>query len=86
MTHAEFREFCLLAKAVEGEVEYGATYGYFEMRGLPTETSFFDTELGEGFEGTFGAIRAFYLALFRTNELQKLVTGLCAAIKKQKVE
>ena len=84
MSNQEFREFCILAKAVEGK-EYGeVVYGDFAMHGLPRENSYFDESVGEQFEFVFGAIRAFYLALFRANEMQKLVTGFYAAIRAQK--
>jgi len=81
MSRLEFQEFCLLAKAVEGIGE-GEAYHTMAMRGIPNEFEYFEESTGAAFEGTFGAIRAFYEALFRANEMQHLVNGFYALLKK----
>jgi hypothetical protein len=80
MTGDEFKEFCLLAKAVDGESEEVAK-NQINIRGLPRPDQWFEESSGEQFEGTFGAIRAFYEASFRANELQHLINNFYNKLK-----
>jgi len=69
LTSEEFREFAILAQALEGKTE-NETHWNFQVRNLQFEYSNVD------FKGVFGAIKAFYEAKFRVNELQQLANHL----------
>ncbi len=66
MTEQEFREFSILAQAVDGASLDEARHN-FAMRDMYV----MDDEVA--YKGTFGAIKAFYDARFKLNELRKLV-------------
>lgn len=65
----EFRQLSILAAALEGMSENEA-HGYFDFRMQSEIVSSSVVDL----EGVFGAIKAFYEARFRVNELKKLVS------------
>ena len=66
MTEQEFREFSILAQAGDGASLDEARHN-FAIR----EMYVIDDEIS--YKGTFGAIKAFYDARFKLNELRKLV-------------
>lgn len=70
LTREEFREFEILAAALEGKTE-NETRWSFQMR-RPDAVS--DDEMN--FVGVFGAIKAFYENKFRVNELRQLANRL----------
>lgn len=65
LTREEFREFAVLASALEGKTE-AETMWDFQMR---DERIMWDEV---DFKGVFGAVKAFYEARFRHNEISKL--------------
>lgn len=69
LTSDEFREFAILAQALEGKSQ-GEAHWEFQ-----THNRLFVSE-DVNFRGVFGAIRAFYEAKFRTNELRQLANRL----------
>jgi hypothetical protein len=77
LTNDEWREFIILAAALEGKTEDSL---YFDFR-----TRYNDSvtqKNGVDFSGVFGAILAFYEARFRANELHRLVDDLDAYLGK----
>ena len=77
LTRDEWREFIILAGAVEGKTE-DTLYFDFSTRykDLMSETTVVD------FSGVFGAIQAFYEARFLANELQVLVNRFDKYLRK----
>lgn len=67
LTHKEWVEFAKLAGAVDGKSE-SETRWDFQMRDDDARI-----QDGSDFSGTFGAIRAFYAARFRTNEIKEML-------------
>jgi hypothetical protein len=80
MSHQEFLEFLVLAKAVEGAEEWESRTDW-NMKGLPRYGEFLEVEDGKQFDGVFGAIRAFYQAQFQANKLQHLVNVFYSFLK-----
>jgi hypothetical protein len=70
MTRDEFREFAILASALEGKIE-GEAKWEFQMR----DSRFIPNDEAD-LKGVFGAVKAFYEAKFRINEMRQLANHL----------
>jgi hypothetical protein len=70
MTHAEYKEFALLATANDGKPEYI----HFDIGPRAVDYDY---------AGVFGAIRAFRDARFRVTELQDIVNALRSTLEIQ---
>jgi hypothetical protein len=70
LTREEFREFAILANALEGKTEGEANWEFqmHDGRYIPND----DVD----FKGVFGAVKAFYEAKFRINEMRQLANRL----------
>lgn len=74
LNHAEFSEFFRLVNSVEGKTFDEMYAADFQQRPWIIQEI--------NLTSVFGAIQSFYLAKFKTNELQKIVNTLNDALEK----
>jgi hypothetical protein len=79
LTREEFKQFAILAKALEGLDENRTHWGFEAHGGV-----MFSIEEDIDFSGVFGAIKAFYEAKFRSNELRQLLNRFDDFLKVQR--
>lgn len=82
LTEQEWREFKILAFAVEGKTEEDV----WQFKGLPRMHEEYATSSGIQFQGVFGAIRAFYESKFNITKFQILLDGMKNAVQTQEEE